>query len=273
LRYDRAMSDPRCCENRHLRIEGGAPAGERAGALAVEEPLEIRIHGRPVTVTMRTPGDDFDLAAGLLLTEGILRECRDIGTIRHCAEDEPNIVDVTPATGVSLDLSRLRRNLVGTSSCGLCGKVAIEQVRTIAPPLRSTLHVPIRTILRLPEAMRRAQATFEKTGGLHAAGLFAADGSLEVLREDVGRHNAVDKTIGAQVLSNRTPLEDRILMVSGRASFEILQKALMASIPVVCAVSAPSSLAVAFARESGMTLVGFLRGTDANIYAGEGRID
>jgi len=255
---------------------GGGRREVREGFLAVEEPLEIRIHDRPVTVTMRTPGDDRDLAAGFLFTEGIVRQSQDLGTIRHCATaedpDERNVVNVTLAPGVPFDLERLRRNFFGNSSCGLCGKAAIEQIRTEAPPLESSLKVSPTMILRLPPVLREAQEVFEKTGGLHAAGIFDASGKLVVAREDIGRHNAVDKSIGAMLLQDRVPLNRHILLVSGRASFEILQKALMASISVVCAVSAPSSLAVEFARECGMTLVGFLRGEEMNVYAGEGRI-
>jgi FdhD protein len=264
--------DPRSAPNTHDRIERGRDAGPRQGRLAVEEPLEIRVHDEPLTVTMRTPGDDVELAAGLLFTEGVIRSGRDLGTIRRCATDDPNVISATLATGVTLDRARLRRTFAGHSSCGLCGKTAIDQIRTAAPPLRSALRVPLSTILGLNAAMRQAQAVFEQTGGIHAAAIFDASGRLEVLYEDIGRHNAVDKAIGAMVLRDAVPLDRHVLLVSGRASFEILQKALMASVPVVCAVSAPSSLAVEFARECGMALVGFLRDGECNVYSGRDRI-
>lgn len=257
--------DPRTEPNSHRRSDGSA----REGRLAVEEPLEIRIQDEPLTVTMRTPGDDVELAAGLLFTEGIVRGSRDLGTLRHCSEDEPNVITATLATGVSLDRAKLRRTFAGHSSCGLCGKTAIDQIRTQAPPLRSTLRVAAAAIQGLDATMRASQEAFEKTGGLHAAALFDATGRLELLREDIGRHNAVDKVVGAMLLRDALPLDRHILVVSGRASFEILQKALMASIPIVCAVSAPSSLAVRFAKECGMTLVGFLRGSEFDLYAGD----
>lgn len=257
----------------HLRIERGAVVGTRDGLLAVEEPLEIRIHGDPITVTMRTPGDDKELAAGFLFTEGVVRHGRELGTIRHCATaEERNVVDVTLAEGATFDPARLRRNFLGNSSCGLCGKEAIDRVRTRAPELRDDLRVSPAVLARLGSALREAQQGFEKTGGLHAAGVFDAAGALRILREDIGRHNAVDKAIGAMLFQDRMPLVRHLLMVSGRASFEIVQKALMASVSVLCAVSAPSSLAVEFARESGMTLVGFLRGDEMNVYAGPERI-
>lgn len=263
--------DPRVQSTSFLRA--GRESSSGRGDLAVEEPLEIRIHEQPLTVTMRTPGDDRDLTTGLLFTEGIIRHAREIGTIRHCGSaEERNVVNVTLAAGVSFDLARLRHNFFGNSSCGLCGKAAIEQIRTQAPPLESDLRMPWKTIASLPPALRRSQTAFEKTGGLHAAGIFDPRGELLVAREDIGRHNAVDKAIGAMLLQDRIPLNRHVLLVSGRASFEILQKALMASIPVVCAVSAPSSLAVEFARECGMTLVGFLRGEEMNVYSEPQRI-
>ena len=249
-------------------------AKPRADSVAVEEPLEIRVAGRSVAVTMRTPGHDRELAAGFLLTEGIIRERRDVVEIVHCraAAAPDNTLNVFLSPSVKLDFAQLTRHVFATSSCGLCGKASIASVHQHFPPVKSKLTVAANIITRLPRLMRRSQATFAQTGGLHAAALFDAKGELIVLREDVGRHNAVDKVLGFGFLDNQLPFEAHIMLVSGRASFEILQKALAARIPVVCAVSAPSSLAVDFARESGQTLVGFLRGETMNIYTGAERI-
>lgn len=269
-------NDPRTVRRRLRRWVSGVASDPVEDLLAVEEPLEIRLHDVPIVVTMRTPGDDFPLAAGFLFTEGIIGSSSDLGTIRHCENTlHPslrNVVNVTLAEGVRYDAARLQRNFYATSSCGVCGKAAIEHLRTTAPQIISDLRVRAGTLQGLVETLRRSQSVFEKTGGLHAAGLFDPEGRMDALREDVGRHNAVDKAIGAMLLDGAIPLRDRILLVSGRASFEILQKALMASIPVVCAVSAPSSLAVEFAEENRMTLVGFLRGGEMNVYTDTGRI-
>ena len=256
------------------RWHGKAPLKPLRDSVAVEEPLEIRVAGRSVAVTMRTPGHDRELAAGFLLTEGIIRERRDVVEIVHCsaAAAPDNTLNVFLASSVKLDFAQLTRHVFAASSCGLCGKASIASVHQHFPPLKSKLTVAANILTRLPLLMRRSQATFTQTGGLHAAALFDAKGQLIVLREDVGRHNAVDKVLGFGLLDNRLPFEVHIMLVSGRASFEILQKALAARIPVVCAVSAPSSLAVDFARESGQTLVGFLRGATMNIYAGAERI-
>ena len=255
--------------------------------LAVEEPLEIRlgfqqdgkaIH-KAISITMRTPGDDSELAAGFLFTEGIVKEPADIKNIRPCGrpskdKDLQNTVVVELADGAGVDLKRLKRNFYTTSSCGVCGKSSIEALHTGAKRLPdSDLTVASSLVHNLPNKLRDAQNVFERTGGLHASGLFGLGGDLEILREDVGRHNALDKVIGAQFLAGNTPLADKLLLVSGRASFELVQKALMAGIPILAAVGAPSSLAVELAAEFNMTLAGFVRGGSFNIYAGEQRID
>ena len=242
--------------------------------MAREEPLEIRVRGRSVAVTMRTPGHDRELAAGFLVTEGVVRSRKDIVEIAPClGADEPeNTLNVFLAPKVELDLKQLTRHVFASSSCGLCGKASIEAVHQHFPPIMGKLRVAARVLAGLPEKMRAAQATFAQTGGLHAAALFNLDGDLLVLREDVGRHNAVDKVLGWAFLENRFPLESAILLVSGRASFEIMQKALAGRVPIVCAISAPSSLAVEFARESAQTLVGFLRGNTMNVYSSPERI-
>jgi FdhD protein len=235
--------------------------------LAVEEPLEIRVRGRAISITMRTPGNDAELAVGFLLTEGIIQSGRDIFKTEHCSRnDEGNILNVILAPEVNVDFERLTRHVFTSSSCGLCGKATIEALHQTVPPLRSTLNIPSDLIASLPAKMRAAQNTFDRTGGLHAAAIFDQHGNLIVLREDVGRHNAVYKAIGHCVLYGPFPLDSHILLVSGRTSFEILQKALSARLPFVAAVSAPSSLAVEFARENGQTLIGFLRGERMNIY-------
>jgi FdhD protein len=255
-------------------------ATSRPDTLAAEEPLEIRVAGRPLTVTMRTPGDDFDLARGFLVSEGMLAGQDDITAIRYCAGaiadggNTYNVLDVLLAQGVPLPDPSLERNFYTTSSCGLCGKASLEAVRTISrwrvdhDPLRLTAAV----ISTLPDTLRAAQRVFDRTGGLHGAALFDATGELLCVREDVGRHNAVDKVVGWALDAGRLPLTGTVLMVSGRASFELVQKAVMAGIPALAAVSAPSSLAVDLAREMGLTLIGFLRGSSMNIYSGGERI-
>jgi FdhD protein len=240
--------------------------------LAREEPLEIRVRGRPVSITMRTPGHDEELAAGFLLTESIVRSARDILKVEHCSRnDEQNVLNVLLAPEVAVDFARLTRHVFASSSCGLCGKATIESVMARCDAIHCDLSIDIETASTLPEKMRQAQSTFERTGGLHAAALFDAAGKLVVLREDVGRHNAVDKVIGHCLLRNIVP-DRHILLVSGRSSFEIVQKGLAARVPIVAAISAPSSLAVDFARESGITLIGFLRGRRMNIYSHPQRI-
>lgn len=241
-------------------------------SLAGEEPLEIRIGRRAISVTMRTPGNDSELAAGFLFSEGIVQSPGQIAAIEG-VKDAQNAVRVKLARGVRFDPARSRRNFAANSSCGICGKVSIDAVRSRARRLpESALQVTAEILCSLPERARTEQAVFGRTGGLHAAALFGADGELRVLREDIGRHNAVDKVIGWAVLQGRVPLSDCVLLASGRGGFEIIQKAIVAGIPVVACVSAPSSLAVQLARRMGQTLVGFLRGRRFVIYAGENRL-
>ncbi len=244
--------------------------------LAVEEPLEIRLGGRSLAVTMRTPGEDEELVAGFLFSERIIEGADDLDVIAHYRSlDDPeakNVINVLLKGDVQVFQERFQRNFLTSSSCGLCGKVAIETIKLSLPPVESDFTIPLELLYTLEGEFKAAQATFARTGGLHAAGLFNKEGRLLSLREDIGRHNAVDKVIGHMLLSRRLPLDRHILMVSGRASFEITQKALAARIPVVVAVSAPSSLAVQLASECHMTLVGFLRKGCLNIYTGHHRI-
>jgi FdhD protein len=265
---------------RILRIRDGHAAA-RPDTLVVEEPMEIRVGGHPLTVTMRTPGDDFDLAAGFLVSEGVVRDAEDIAGIRYCAGatadgvNTYNVVDVVQAPGVAPPDTSLERNFYTTSSCGLCGKASLDAVRTTAHwPIddRPAVRIARKTLAELPDRLRAAQEVFERTGGLHAAALFTPEGELLDVREDVGRHNAVDKLVGRALRNGELPLSGSVLLVSGRASFELAQKAVMAGIPVLAAVSAPSSLAVDLAAETGLTLIGFLRGTSMNVYAGEHRV-
>lgn len=249
--------------------------------LAGEEPLEVRVRGRAITVTMRTPGvvdadgmraEDAELAAGFLLTEGVIRERGDIERIEPCGRNEwGNVVDVRLGPLVHVDFDRLTRHVFAASSCGLCGKASIAQVRGSHAAVVSLVRVRAEMLIAMVAAMREKQGTFDRTGGLHAAGLFGADGTMVVVREDIGRHNAVDKVIGRALLDD-VELSDAVLVVSGRASFEIVQKAVAGRVPIVAGVSAPSSLAVEFAREMGMTLVGFLRENRMNVYAGVERV-
>ncbi|WP_030948589.1 formate dehydrogenase accessory sulfurtransferase FdhD [Streptomyces sp. NRRL S-646] len=266
---------------RVLRIRDGATS-TRPDTLVAEEPLEIRLNGRPLAITMRTPGDDFALAAGFLVSEGVLARAEEVANIVYCAgatadgSNTYNVVDVQLAPGVPVPDISLERNVYTTSSCGLCGKASLDAVRTTARwPIADTSPIRVTPALlsALPDQLRAAQRVFDRTGGLHAAALFSPGGELLDLREDVGRHNAVDKLIGRALQSGRLPLSQTILLVSGRASFELAQKAVMAGIPLLAAVSAPSSLAVDLAAETGLTLVGFLRGTSMNVYTGEQRID
>jgi FdhD protein len=260
-----------------------ATAVRRMDTLAAEEPLEIRVGRpgetrRPLAVTMRTPGDDLDLALGFLFTEGVTTAPRDVLTAQLCAgSDVPNtynVVDVTLAPHVEGPDTDVARNFYTTSSCGVCGKASIDSVRTRSrfEVASDALTVTAATIVDLPARLRAAQKTFELTGGLHAAGLFDAGGDLLCVREDVGRHNAVDKVVGWALREGRIPLVGHVLMVSGRASFELVQKAVMAGIPMLAAVSAPSTLAADLAEESGLTLIGFLRGATMNVYAGAERV-
>ena len=252
----------------------------RPDTLAVEEPLEIRVRGKSLAVTMRTPGDDFDLAAGFLVSEGVVRSPSDIVSIRYCAGatadggNTYNVLDVGLADGVAPPDPSIERNFYTTSSCGLCGKASLDAVRTTATwqVAADPIRLDPKMITEFPTKLRAAQRVFDRTGGLHAAGLFDADGNLLCLREDVGRYNAVDKVVGWATRNGRLPLTSTVLMVSGRASFELVQKAVMAGIPVLTAVSAPSSLAADLAEEMGVTLVGFLRGSSMNVYTGGHRL-
>ncbi len=258
---------------RVLRWKRGLPALCQSDELAAEEPLEIRVDTRPVSVTMRTPGNDEELAAGFLLSEGIARRSLDIVKIVPYPQNrEGNVVDVFLSPKVKVDFAQLTRHVFVSSSCGLCGKATIDAVHQHFRPSRARLNIAPEILLGLPDRMRQAQETFQRTGGLHAAAVFDSSGELVVSREDVGRHNAVDKVLGYGLLHNQLPFAKHVLMVSGRTSFEIMQKALSAGIPVVCSISAPSSLAMEFARESGQTLVGFLRGQSFNVYSHPERI-
>ncbi|MBA9049214.1 formate dehydrogenase accessory sulfurtransferase FdhD [Streptomyces griseofuscus] len=263
-----------------LRIRDGAVT-TRPDTLVAEEPLEIRLNGKPLAITMRTPGDDFALAAGFLVSEGVLATASDLQNIVYCAgaiadgSNTYNVVDVRTAPGVSLPDFTLERNVYTSSSCGLCGKASLDAVRTTTRwPIADSprLRVTPALLSGLPERLREAQRVFDRTGGLHAAALFTEDGELLDIKEDVGRHNAVDKLVGRALQNGELPLSRTVLLVSGRASFELAQKAVMAGIPMLAAVSAPSSLAVDLAAETGLTLVGFLRGGSMNVYAGDDRI-
>lgn len=248
--------------------------------VAVEEPLEIRLgyvdggkrRTSSISITMRTPCDDEDLAAGFLYTEGIVRSRDDVVIVKPCRGD--NAVRVELEDGVAVELDRLQRHFYTTSSCGVCGKASLEALYTqgARAPAVSRPAFPRHALIGIPEKLREAQTTFEETGGLHAAAAFTPDGELVVVREDVGRHNAVDKVIGALFMRGALPASSHGLMVSGRASFELMQKALLAGMPLLAAVSAPSSLAVELAREFNVTLIGFLRGDTFNVYAGEERL-
>lgn len=244
-------------------------------SLAIEEPLEIRLGGRRFTLTMRTPGHDEELVAGFLLAEGFISSRAEIGEIRRMRRRKThpdNIVDVILQVRAEDLRERLKRNFAISSSCGVCGKTSIESIQRRIAPLRDSSRVSPATLLRLAPRMREAQATFAATGGLHAAAIFDLAGNLRLLREDIGRHNAVDKAIGRCVMDGAIPLADSVMTVSGRASFEIVQKAAVAGIPILAAVSAPSSLAVELAEEAGVTLVGFLRDAGFNVYAHPERI-
>lgn len=263
-----------------LAADGSAGVVQRADTVTVEEPLEVRVGGRALAVTMRTPGDDFDLTIGFLLTEGLLTGADDVATLMHCTDagddGQPtfNVVDVQLQPGVSVPEVGLQRSFATSSSCGVCGKTSIDAVRVRSPfDVRADpSRVEPRVLATLPDALREHQKVFDRTGGLHAAGLFTTDGELLVVREDVGRHNAVDKVVGWAAREHRLPLTGTVLMVSGRISFELAQKALMAGVPVLAAVSAPSSLAVDLAEEAGLTLVGFLRPPRMTVYSRTERV-
>ena len=260
------------------RITVGGATARRDDLLAVEEPLEIRVGGTPLAVTMRTPGHDVDLAVGFLVSEGAIVRGDQVAAAIHCAGPDGantyNVLDLTLAPGVPVPDASIQRSTYTTSSCGVCGKASIDAVRTrSAYPIDDDVRIDPAWLTALPDRLRAGQEVFEKTGGLHAAALFdARTGELLVLREDVGRHNAVDKVVGWAAREGLLPLRGMVLQVSGRASFELTQKASMAGIPVLAAVSAPSSLAVEHAKEAGLTLVGFLRGDSMVVYAGTERI-
>jgi len=267
-------------------IDVGTPSTTtRADTLTVEEPLEVRVGNLPLTVTMRTPGHDIELVHGFLMTEGLIRSVDDVAMARYCEgavtsgdsgfdENTYNVIDVTLAAGVAAPAPAATRSFFTSSSCGVCGKASIEQLRasSLFDVRSDPTEFAAKVLAELPDALRAEQRSFDKTGGLHAAGLFTADGDLLVVREDVGRHNAVDKVVGWALLNDRVPGTGCVLVVSGRASFELAQKAIMAGIPCLAAVSAPSSLAVESADDAGMTLIGFVRGSRLNVYAGGRRV-
>ena len=261
------------CAAKLWRWENGSAPRRFEDELAGEEPLEIRVDNHSIAVTMRTPGEDDELAAGFLVSEGIIRRPDQILKIApHPLNRRSNVLNVFLSPEVAVDLSRLTRHVFASSSCGLCGKATIAAIHQQFPKIKGKIKIEAHVVLQLSEKLRRAQETFARTGGLHAAAVFDLRGKLIVLREDVGRHNAVDKVIGYGLRHELLPFSRHILMVSGRASFEIIQKALAAGVGIVCAVSAPSSLAVEFARASGQTLIGFLRGERMNVYTHHRRI-
>ncbi|MGJ9423765.1 formate dehydrogenase accessory sulfurtransferase FdhD [Aeromicrobium sp. CF3.5] len=259
----------------------GEPAVRREDVLAVEEPLEIRVDGQQFSITMRTPGHDFELATGFLISEGVVAAREDIAAIRYCAGTDDdglqtyNVLDVALSPGVEPPSTDLTRHVYTTSSCGVCGKASIDAVRTSSshPVADDLLQVTDRQLASLPDQLRAGQDVFDRTGGVHAAALFdGRTGELLVTREDVGRHNAVDKVVGWAAEHSKLPLTGTVLMVSGRASFELVQKASMAGIPVLSAVSAPSSLAIELAEQTGLTVIGFLRGTSMVVYSRDDRV-
>ena len=270
----------RVTARRRARHLSGDDTVMRPETLAVEEPLEIRVNGTPITVTMRTPGSDIELAQGFLLTEGVITARDDVLTVRYCrgSSDDGlntyNVLDVTLAAGVELPDVDVTRNFYTTSSCGVCGKASLDAVQLISRhgPGDDPAAVAADTLTAMPEQLRSSQRVFASTGGLHGAALFGVDGTMLAIREDIGRHNAVDKVIGWALEAGRIPLTGTVLLVSGRASFELTQKAVMAGVPVLAAVSAPSSLAVDLASQSGLTLVAFLRRDSMNVYTRPDRV-
>ena len=271
--------------HRDVQIDALRDAGNvhRADSIAVEEPLEIRLvkdgsaenggTGRPISITMRTPGNDADLAVGFLYGEGLLRKSRDVVDVRPCGPTG-NVIRVTVRADLPLDLDRLNRNFYTTSSCGVCGKASIDAVTASAGIRAVASDLVVReSVLRvMPEVLRASQAGFAQTGGMHAVGLFTADGELVACREDVGRHNAMDKLVGAALMTGALPWSQRVLLLSGRASFELIQKAMMAGAPVVAAIGAPSTLALELAESAGITLVAFLRSGGCNVYCHPARV-
>ncbi|MBN92980.1 MAG: sulfurtransferase FdhD [Deltaproteobacteria bacterium] len=254
------------------RLAADGSRNELADQLVMEEPLEIRLNESPIAVVMRTPGDDIALSLGFLFSEGILNDPDQVLSVQHCQEvtDDArgNVVQVRAAGADHEAADKARRQVYASSSCGLCGKTTLDSVRLLAPPMEAPPPIRASTLAALPELLRANQALFDSTGGLHAAGLFTYDGDVRLVREDIGRHNACDKVIGTYVMREQWPLTGHILSLSGRASFEMIQKAAMAGIGVVAAVSAPSTLAVDLAKESQMTLVGFVRDGSMNVYSG-----
>jgi len=262
-----------------LRWQSAKVAEAIADELAVEEPLEIRVNGRSVAVTMRTPGYDRELAAGFLFTEGVIRSADDLLDLLVCRDlpdgQQGNIIDAQVRRELAIDFDRLTRHVFGTSSCGLCGKATLDSVFQSTPPVDSDATFDPAVVTTLPRRIQAMQPGFDSTGGLHASALFNNEGQLRVIREDVGRHNALDKVIGHALLAgdmNKSPLRDTMLLVSGRVSFELVQKALVAGIPLIAGIGAPSSLAVECAQRGGQTLVGFLRADRMNVYAGAKRL-
>ncbi len=256
-----------------LRYVVGEALASRPDEIAAEEPLEIRIEGHSVAVVMRTPGHDRELAAGFLVTENLVRGAGDIFDITQCGSTmDDSVINVTLRNPQAFDPGKLTRHVFSSSSCGVCSKATIDAVRQSFAAITNGLALCAETLLQMPDLLRPQQETFERTGGLHACALFDLDGKLQAVREDVGRHNALDKLIGHALLTQQLPLRSHVLLLSGRVSFEMMQKALAAGIPIVAAISAPTTLAVEFARESNQTLVGFLRGDTMNIYAGAERV-
>ena len=242
--------------------------------VVVEEPLEVRVNGESISVTMRTPGDDFDLAVGLLWTEGIIHGPDEIGTIAYCPdEEEPALRNIVSVGLVDADRKlESARRIWSNSSCGLCGKATLDSIHQVCRPIDSRMTIDFNRLCSLPLQLRAAQINFEHTGGIHAAALFDSQGHLLLLREDLGRHNAVDKVLGAALRTGSTMLSETIMLVSGRLGFEIAQKALVAGVPIVASISAPSSLAIDLAKDFGITMIGFLRGRSMNIYANPERV-
>lgn len=273
-RVDECMPATRTVAIHRLAPRVGLRATE--DVVAAEEPLEIRVEGQTVAITMRTPGEDRELAAGFLLTEGVIKSARDLFDLTTCVsreiEGETNVVDAALAHPSNFDPAKLSRHVFTSSSCGICGKTSIESAMKRRKPLRDSVRVPAKTILALPDRLASEQTVFKATGGLHACALFSKEGELIAVREDVGRHNALDKLIGWAVLEKRTPLAGHIVLLSGRSSFEMMQKSHAAGIPLVVAIGAPSSLAVEFAQQAGLTLCGFVRGGSMNVYAGAERV-
>jgi FdhD protein len=274
----RSSSDGAVISRPVVHFDAGAGSSS-VDRITVEEPLEIRVSGEPLAVTMRTPGHDFDLAAGFVLAEGIVRSAADIGRVVHCGrpgdEGYGNVVEVQAAPGVAFDLDRstsARRGTLTTAACGVCGRLSIDDLIERCGVVTDGVRFPVRVVSEIPTVLRRGQAVFDETGGLHAAAIFGNDGRMLLVREDVGRHNAVDKVFGRMLLDHALPVAGCALAVSGRSSFEIVQKAAVARVPVVVSVSAPSSLAIDLAERTGITLVGFARASAFNVYTHPERV-